>query len=97
MSDPRKYFRNNVINTLNLLNVMVQAGVKNIVFSSSCATYGIPQNGLIEESHPQCPLNPYGESNTKTYLTLGNSFPFWFVSHNSCLLKSQKFNTLEIP
>jgi len=62
MSDPQKYFRNNVANTLNLLNAMVQAGVKKIVFSSSCATYGLPQNGLLEESHPQCPVNPYGES-----------------------------------
>src|SRR3990172_2141879 len=62
IKDPRKYFRNNVVNTLNLLNAMVQTGVKNIVFSSSCATYGLPENGLIEESDPQCPVNPYGES-----------------------------------
>jgi len=62
MKDPRKYFRNNVVSTLNLLNAMAQTGVKNIVFSSSCATYGLPENGLLEESHPQCPVNPYGES-----------------------------------
>jgi len=62
MQTPGKYFRNNVTNTLNLLNAMVYSGVQKIVFSSSCATYGMPQQLPINESHPQCPVNPYGES-----------------------------------
>ena len=60
--DPRKYFRNNVVNTLNLLDAMVDAGVSRIVFSSTCATYGDPVRIPINEDHPQRPVNPYGES-----------------------------------
>jgi UDP-arabinose 4-epimerase len=62
MTDPSKYFRNNTFNTLNLLDAMVAGGVKRIVFSSTCATYGDPQRIPIDESHPQAPVNPYGES-----------------------------------
>jgi UDP-glucose-4-epimerase GalE len=62
MQDPKKYFRNNVTNTLTLLDQMLEAGVKHIVFSSSCATYGIPQSVPIREEEPQNPVNPYGES-----------------------------------
>ena len=59
---PRKYFRNNVVNTLNLLDAMIDNGVRDIVFSSTCATYGEPSEVPISESHPQHPVNPYGES-----------------------------------
>ncbi len=59
---PRKYFRNNVANTLNLLEAMLDVGAKYLVFSSTCATYGIPQAVPITEDHPQHPVNPYGES-----------------------------------
>jgi UDP-arabinose 4-epimerase len=59
---PRKYFQNNVSNTLNLLGAMLDAGVKRIVFSSTCATYGDPVSVPISEDHPQSPVNPYGES-----------------------------------
>jgi UDP-arabinose 4-epimerase len=62
MAHPEKYFRNNVINTLNLLEAMQSAGVRNIVFSSTCATYGLPSEIPIPENHPQQPINPYGES-----------------------------------
>ena len=62
MQTPGKYFRNNITNTLNLLNAMVYSGVDKIVFSSSCATYGMPQHMPIDENHPQQPVNPYGES-----------------------------------
>jgi UDP-glucose 4-epimerase len=62
MRDPSKYFRNNVCNGLNLLDAAIQAGVKKIVFSSTCATYGIPDRVPIDESLPQKPINPYGES-----------------------------------
>ena len=62
VAQPRKYFHNNVVNTLNLLDAMLDVGVKYIVFSSTCATYGIPQELPISEQHPQRPVNPYGES-----------------------------------
>ena len=59
---PEKYFRNNVVNTLNLLEAMRAADVDSIVFSSTCATYGVPSKVPISESDPQQPVNPYGES-----------------------------------
>jgi UDP-arabinose 4-epimerase len=62
MCAPRKYFRNNVANTLSLLDAMLDCGVDRIVFSSTCATYGLPKAIPITELHPQCPVNPYGES-----------------------------------
>jgi len=62
MGNPRKYFRNNVVNTLNLLEAMQDAGVGTIVFSSSCAVYGIPERVPIPEDHPCRPISPYGES-----------------------------------
>lgn len=62
VTDPGKYYRNNVVGTLTLLEAMIAAGVKNMVFSSTCATYGVPQEIPIRESHPQNPINPYGTS-----------------------------------
>jgi len=59
---PRQYFRNNVTYTLRLLDAMTDTWVKHIVFSSSCATYGIPTRVPIREEHFQTPINPYGES-----------------------------------
>ncbi len=59
---PRKYYWNNVVNTLHLLDAMQDAGVNNIVFSSSAATYGNPQQVPIPEDHPKEPVNPYGET-----------------------------------
>ena len=60
--EPRKYFWNNVVNTLRLLDAMVDAEVKTIVFSSSAATYGEPEKTPIPENHPTRPINPYGET-----------------------------------
>jgi UDP-arabinose 4-epimerase len=62
MRAPAEYFRNNVVNTLNLLDAMRESGVGRIVFSSTCATYGEPREVPIPEDHPQQPVNPYGES-----------------------------------
>jgi UDP-glucose-4-epimerase GalE len=62
MTNPAKYFRNNTVGTLNLLDAMREAGVGTIVFSSTCATYGDPVRVPIDETHPQSPVNPYGES-----------------------------------
>lgn len=60
VTNPAKYYRNNVAGTLALLEAMVQLGVKTLVFSSTCATYGIPEQLPLLETHPQHPINPYG-------------------------------------
>jgi UDP-glucose 4-epimerase len=60
VSDPQKYYENNVVKSKVLLDAMVETGIKKIVFSSSCATYGIPQTVPITESEKQWPVNPYG-------------------------------------
>lgn len=62
MKDPGKYWRNNVVGTMNLLDAMRAHGVKKIVFSSTAATYGEPEYTPIDEKHPQKPINPYGMS-----------------------------------
>ena len=62
MTDPSKYYRINMTGGLSLLDAMIENGVKRIVFSSTCATYGEPKKVPIEESDPQKPANPYGES-----------------------------------
>jgi UDP-glucose 4-epimerase len=62
MTNPSKYFRNNVGAGVNLLDAMIAAGVKRFVFSSTCATFGTPERVPIDESLPQRPINPYGES-----------------------------------
>jgi UDP-arabinose 4-epimerase len=61
VKQPELYFRNNVINSLGLFEIMLAANVKRIVFSSTCATYGIPDQVPIRETSPQRPVNPYGE------------------------------------
>ena len=60
VQNPRKYFRNNVVSALALLNACVDAGVKRFVFSSTCAVYGIPAAVPIVEQNPRQPVNPYG-------------------------------------
>lgn len=62
VQDPAKYYRNNVLNTLNLLETMVRHQVLNFIFSSTAATFGEPVYTPIDESHPQNPINPYGRS-----------------------------------
>jgi UDP-glucose 4-epimerase len=62
MENPSKYFRNNVYGGLNLLDAMVATGCKKFVFSSTCATFGPPERLPIDETLPQRPINPYGES-----------------------------------
>jgi UDP-glucose 4-epimerase len=62
VTNPAKYYRNNVVGTLTLLEAMVQAEVFKIVFSSTCASYGNPHQIPIPEDHPQSPINPYGMS-----------------------------------
>lgn len=60
--EPEKYYQNNVVNTIRLLDRMLAHNVKNIVFSSTCATYGNPIELPIREDHPQNPINPYGRT-----------------------------------
>ena len=62
VENPAKYYRNNVCGTLSLLEAMRDHGIKYIVFSSSCAVYGMPNEIPIPESHPLDPINPYGRS-----------------------------------
>jgi UDP-glucose 4-epimerase len=62
MQNPSKYFRNNVGSGLNLLDAMIAHDVRRFVFSSTCATFGPPERVPIDETVPQCPINPYGES-----------------------------------
>ena len=62
MKKPLKYFDNNVAGLIKLLEVMKEVGVNKLVFSSSAATYGIPDKMPIKETDPQNPINPYGES-----------------------------------
>ncbi len=62
VENPQKYFSNNVVNTLHLLDAMVSTGVRNLVFSSSAAVYGNPERTPIPEDHRKNPTSPYGES-----------------------------------
>ena len=62
VSDPAGYYRNNLGGSLSLLDAMRDVGVDNIVFSSTCATYGTPSEVPIRETLQQLPVNPYGET-----------------------------------
>ncbi|WP_345993129.1 UDP-glucose 4-epimerase GalE [Sulfurimonas sp. HSL-1716] len=62
VENPKKYYMNNVVNTLNLLNAMLQYDVKKIVFSSTCAVFGDPKFLPMDERHPKSPINPYGRT-----------------------------------
>lgn len=69
---PQKYYRNNVVGTLNLLDAMIAAKVGKLVFSSTCATYGVPGTDSIDESHPQWPVNPYGRTKLAIEQAIGD-------------------------
>ncbi len=62
VSDPGLYYRNNTLGTLNLMEAMVAHGVDRMIFSSTCATYGVPERVPMTEDTPQAPINPYGWS-----------------------------------
>ena len=72
---PELYYETNVGGGLNLLRAMTDAGVQPLVFSSTCATYGVPQTESIAEEHPQHPINPYGETKLAFERAMG-----WFGS-----------------
>lgn len=62
VSNPAKYYRNNVSGALSLMGAMVRNGVNKLIFSSTCATYGVPRVVPFDESCPQAPINPYGRT-----------------------------------
>ena len=70
MKNPEKYFRNNILGTLNLLSQIDKYGIKKFVFSSTAATYGEAQYVPIDELHPTLPVNTYGESKLMTEMMI---------------------------
>lgn len=88
MTQPGKYFRNNVACGINLLDACVQAGVKKFVFSSTCATYGVPDAVPISESQIQKPINPYGESK----LLFERMLPWYHTIHGLEYVAFRYFN-----
>lgn len=77
VTEPLKYYRNNVVNTVRLLQAMSDAGVKRMVFSSTCATYGVPASVPITEDLPQDPINPYGHTKLAVEWAMRDSATAW--------------------
>jgi UDP-arabinose 4-epimerase len=88
VQSPAKYFRNNAATTVNLLEVMAQTGVRDLVFSSTCAVYGIPAEVPISEDTPPQPINPYGESKLQTERML----PWFANAHDLNWVALRYFN-----
>ncbi|MFO7727324.1 MAG: UDP-glucose 4-epimerase GalE [Desulfonatronovibrio sp.] len=84
VTDPARYYRNNVAGTLTLLEAMKKHDCPSIVFSSTCATYGEPLKIPIPEEHPLSPINPYGRSKLMIEQIL-NDFDFAYGIKNVCL------------
>jgi UDP-arabinose 4-epimerase len=85
---PGIYYETNVLGGLNLLNAMTNSGVKYLIFSSTCATYGVPQRVPIPEDHPQAPINPYGE----TKLAFERALRWFHAAHGLEYLALRYFN-----
>ena len=85
---PELYYQTNVVGGLNLLNAMREAGVTNLIFSSTCATYGIPETENLGEDHPQRPINPYGE----TKLAFERAMAWFGSAHDIRYLSLRYFN-----
>lgn len=83
VTDPGKYYDNNVGGTITLLEAMRRAGCGNIVFSSTCATYGEPVASPMDETHPQNPINPYGRSKLMIENMLADYGTAYGLSHLS--------------
>ncbi|MBR2033542.1 MAG: UDP-glucose 4-epimerase GalE [Alphaproteobacteria bacterium] len=88
VGNPQKYYRNNVVGTLNLLDVMMENKVDKIVFSSTCATYGNPQYMPLDEKHQQLPINPYGQ----TKLVIENIFKDYANAYGLKYIALRYFN-----
>jgi UDP-glucose-4-epimerase GalE len=83
VTNPRKYFQNNVVDALSLLNAVIDSGVRKFIFSSTCATYGIPDVIPMTETAPRLPINPYGATKLAFDHALeayGNAYGLRFVS-----------------
>ncbi len=83
VTNPRKYFQNNVVDALSLLNAVIDSGVRKFIFSSTCATYGIPDVIPMTEMAPRLPINPYGATKLAFDHALeayGNAYGLRFVS-----------------
>ncbi len=88
MDNPGKYYRNNVAGTISLLEAMRDHGVKEMVFSSSCAVYGLPMATPIPETHPRQPVNPYGASK----LMVERMLTDFHQAHGLCFISLRYFN-----
>ena len=88
VSDPLKYYFNNVVATLSLLRAMLKYDVKKFVFSSTCATYGVPERLPITEDLPQSPINPYGQ----TKLNIENALKALATAHGLSSASFRYFN-----
>lgn len=88
MAEPGKYFTNNVVGSINLLQAARSVGVRHIVFSSTCATYGLPDQVPIDEDQPQRPINPYGESK----LFIERALYWWGQAHGLAWAALRYFN-----
>ncbi len=84
VSDPAKYYRNNTVGSLNLIEALVECEVKHIVFSSTCAVYGEPQFLPLTEEHPLAPASPYGHSKRFVEQMLAD-FRTAYDLHSVCL------------
>jgi UDP-glucose 4-epimerase len=85
---PEAYYETNFIGGLNLLNAMKDAGVQYLIFSSTCATYGVPVKVPITEDHPQNPINPYGDSK----LAFEHALRWFHEAHGLEYLSLRYFN-----
>lgn len=85
---PERYFNNNVIGSLVLLDAAIETGVRHVVFSSSAATYGIPDRVPIDEDAPQSPINPYGE----TKLIIERALRWYGAAHGITWAALRYFN-----
>jgi UDP-arabinose 4-epimerase len=88
MTKPELYFDNNVTKSLVLLDAVRTAGIRHFVFSSSCATYGTPEQMPITEATPQCPVNPYGE----TKLMIERALHWMGLAHDISSVALRYFN-----
>jgi UDP-glucose-4-epimerase GalE len=86
--EPAKYYRNNVTGALSVLDAMAAESVRHFVFSSTCATYGEPLETPIAETHPQAPINSYGESK----LAIERALPHFAAAHGVKYVALRYFN-----
>jgi UDP-glucose-4-epimerase GalE len=88
VQNPAKYYRNNLVHTLNLLECLRQAGIARFVFSSTCATFGAPAKMPITEDTPQHPINPYG----RTKLAIEHALADYAHAYRSSFAALRYFN-----